>query len=265
VTLLAAMLWGAAHALSPGHGKTVVGAYLVGSRGTPRHAAFLGLTVTITHTAGVIALGMITLFAANYILPERLFPWISVFSGLTVIVLGLWTFRLRLRGEGHHHHHHSHDHSHDHAHTHDQDHVHDHEHYHEHEHSHEDGHVHSHGGHTHSHLPPQQISWRSLLALGISGGLLPCPSALVVLLGSIALGKVGFGLALVIAFSLGLALTLTSLGLAFLYAGNILNRRIGEGGRIRFVFRYSPALGSVALTFAGAMIILRALEQTGLR
>jgi nickel/cobalt transporter (NicO) family protein len=249
VTLLAAMVWGAAHALSPGHGKTVVGAYLVGSRGTPRHAAFLGMTVTITHTAGVIALGMITLFASNYILPERLFPWISVFSGLTVIVLGLWTFRARMRGDAHHHHHH--DHSHDHV--------------HDHEHSHEDGHVHSHGGHTHTHLPPQQISWRSLLALGISGGLLPCPSALVVLLGSIALGKIGFGLALVVAFSLGLAITLTSLGLAFLYAGNVLNKRISDGGRIRFVFRYGPALGSLALTLAGAMIILRALEQTGLR
>ena len=252
VTLFAAMIWGAAHALSPGHGKTVVGAYLVGSRGTPRHAAFLGLTVTITHTAGVIALGMITLFASNYILPERLFPWISVFSGVTVIVLGLWTFRARLRGDAHHHHH-----------TH--DHEHDHEHPHEHDHSHGEGHVHSHGGHTHTHLPPPQISWRSLLALGISGGLLPCPSALVVLLGSIALGKIGFGLALVVAFSFGLAITLTSLGLAFLYAGNVLNKRISDGGRIRFVFRYGPALGSLALTLAGAMIILRALEQTGLR
>jgi nickel/cobalt transporter (NicO) family protein len=242
VTLLAAMLWGAAHALSPGHGKTVVGAYLVGSRGTPRHAAFLGLTVTITHTAGVIALGMITLFASNYILPERLFPWISVFSGLTVIALGLWTFQSRLRGGpsfGHHHHH-------------DEQNA---------------MLVHSHGGHSHSHLPAddQDVTWRSLLALGISGGLLPCPSALVVLLGSIALGRVGFGLALVIAFSLGLAATLTSLGLAFLYAGHLLNERLRDHGRLTVLIRYGPAVGSLALTLAGAMIILRGLEQTGLR
>jgi nickel/cobalt transporter (NicO) family protein len=250
LTLLAAMLWGAAHALSPGHGKTIVGAYLVGSRGTPRHAVFLGMTVTITHTAGVVALGLVTLFASNYILPEQLFPWISVFSGVTIIVLGLWTLYSRLRARpsaSHHHHHHDHDH----------DQIHDH---------HDDGHEHSHGGHTHSHLPPegQRLTMRSLLALGISGGLLPCPSALVVLLGSIALGKVGFGLALVIAFSLGLAMTLTSVGLVFLYAGRLLDSRINGDGRIRILFRYGPAFGSLALVFAGAMIIFRALSQTGL-
>jgi nickel/cobalt transporter (NicO) family protein len=251
VTLIAAMLWGTAHALSPGHGKTVVGAYLVGSRGTPRHAVFLGLTVTITHTAGVIALGMITLFASSYILPERLFPWISVFSGLTVIALGLWTFKSRLRARpsnGHHHHDHNHG---DHHHHDEQDAT----------------HVHSPDGHSHTHLPPdgQSVTWRSLLALGISGGLLPCPSALVVLLGSIALGRVGFGLALVVAFSLGLAATLTSLGLAFLYAGHMLNARFRDHGRLTLVIHYGPAVGSLALTLAGAMIILRALDQTGLR
>jgi nickel/cobalt transporter (NicO) family protein len=217
----------------------------VGSRGTPRHAAFLGLTVTITHTAGVISLGLVTLFASNYILPEQLFPWISVFSGLTIITLGLWTIQSRLRadsGPGHHYHH-DHDHGHDHHHE-----------------------AHSHGGHTHSHLPPEgeRVSIRSLLALGISGGLLPCPSALVVLLGSIALGKVEFGLALVVAFSLGLATTLTSVGLAFLYAGRLLDSRINGGGRIRLVFRYGPTLGSFALVVAGAVIIFRALGQTGL-
>jgi nickel/cobalt exporter len=95
--------------------------------------------------------------------------------------------------------------------------------------------------------------------------LLPCPSALVVLLGSIALGRVGFGLALVAAFSLGLAATLTSLGLAFLYAGHLLNARLRDHGRLTLLIRYGPAVGSLALTLAGAMIILRALEQTGLR
>jgi nickel/cobalt exporter len=245
LTLLAAMLWGAAHALSPGHGKTIVGAYLVGSRGTPRHAAFLGLTVTITHTAGVVALGLVTLFASNYILPEQLFPWISVFSGVTIVILGLWTLRSRLRGDGvvGHHHHHDHGHVHDHG-----------------------KHEHSHDGHPHSHLPPdgQRLSMRSLLALGVSGGLLPCPSALVVLLGSIALRRVGYGLALVVEFSLGLAITLTSVGLAFLYAGRLLESRVTASSRVRIVFRYGPAVGSLALVMAGAVIILRALGQSGL-
>jgi ABC-type nickel/cobalt efflux system permease component RcnA len=109
------------------------------------------------------------------------------------------------------------------------------------------------------------VSWRALLALGVSGGLIPCPSALVVLLGSIALGRVGFGLALVIAFSLGLAATLTGLGLVFLYAGRFLERRVRPTGRTLTLLRYAPAVGSVALTVAGVAIIVRALEQTGLR
>jgi nickel/cobalt exporter len=250
ISLLAAMLWGAAHALSPGHGKTIVGAYLVGSRGTPRHAALLGLTVTITHTAGVIALGLVTLFASNYILPERIFPWISVISGLTVVAVGLWTLRTRLRGgTDHHHHEHAHDHHHDH--------------------DHKD--PHSHGGHTHSHLPRsdlgdgERLSLRSLIALGISGGLLPCPSALVVLLGSIALGRIGFGLALVASFSLGLAMTLTLVGLAFLYAGRVLNSRLTGRRRLTYILRIAPVVGSLALTLAGALIILRALGETSLR
>jgi ABC-type nickel/cobalt efflux system permease component RcnA len=244
LSLLLAILWGAAHALSPGHGKTVVGAYLVGSRGTPRHAAFLGLTVTITHTAGVIALGLVTLFASRFIVPEALFPWLSVLSGGLVVLIGLWTLRMRLRGEsglGHHHHQHDHDHTHHHDHT------------------------HSHDGHTHSHLPPAEISWRGLLALGVSGGLIPCPSALLVLLGSVALGRIGFGLALVIAFSLGLAATLTGLGVLFLYAGRLLERRVPAGGRIRLVLRYGPVVGSVALTLAGVAIVVRALGETTLR
>ncbi|MCC6790333.1 MAG: sulfite exporter TauE/SafE family protein [Thermomicrobiales bacterium] len=254
LSLLLAMVWGAAHALSPGHGKTVVGAYLVGSRGTPRHAAFLGLTVTITHTAGVIALGLITLFASRYILPETLFPWLSVISGALVVAMGLWTLRMRLRGErglGHHRHDHPHDHPHDHDHDHD--------------HQHADGHVHSHDGHTHSHLPPAEIGWRGLLALGISGGLIPCPSALLVLLGAVALGRVCFGLALVVAFSLGLAATLTSLGVLFLYAGRLLDRRMAPGGRLRLALRVAPLAGSVVLTVAGVAIVVRALGETSLR
>ena len=268
VALLLAAVWGAMHALSPGHGKTVVGAYLVGSRGTPRHAVFLGLTVTITHTAGVLALGLVTLFASQYIVPGAPLP--------------LDERHLRRHGHrhgslhppptpsrrtrlGHHHHDHTHDHSHDHAHPHDHDHD------HEHEHHHHAGHAvtHTHGGSTHSHLPPgtdgRKVSWRALLALGVSGGLIPCPSALVVLLGSIALGRVGFGLALVVAFSLGLAATLTGLGLVFLYAGRFLERRIRPTGRMLTFIRYAPAVGSVALTLAGVAIIVRALEQTGLR
>jgi ABC-type nickel/cobalt efflux system permease component RcnA len=255
LALLAAAGWGAVHALSPGHGKTVVGAYLVGSRGTPRHALFLGLTVTITHTAGVIALGLVILFASRTILPEQLYPWLSLASGLLVAVLGLTILRQRLMGLpafGHHHHDHTHDHGHEHGHSHD------------HAHAHTHGLVHSHDGHVHSHLPPgadgERLTWRSLLALGISGGLLPCPSALLALLGAVAVGRAGFGLLVVVAFSLGLAATLTGVGLLFLYAGRFLERR-AIAGRWSGMLRFAPAVAAVAVTTSGVMIVVRSLME----
>jgi len=265
-SLFAVTVWGAAHALSPGHGKTVVGAYLIGSRGTARHALFLGLTVTLTHTAGVVALGLVTLFASRYILPERLFPWMSLISGVLVVGMGLVVLRQRLRGEpavGHQSHEHTHSHEdHDHIHSHgDHDHTHTHD-----DHGHAHGvHTHSHGGRSHSHLPPgaegTPVTWRSLGALGVSGGLIPCPSALVVLLGSIALGRAGFGLVLVLAFSVGLAATLTAVGLLFLHAGRLLERKLRPGARFQTFLRYAPVVGACALTLAGAAIVVRALNE----
>jgi ABC-type nickel/cobalt efflux system permease component RcnA len=259
LALLAAAGWGAVHALSPGHGKTVVGAYLVGSRGTPRHALFLGLTVTITHTAGVIALGLVILFASRTILPEQVYPWLSLVSGLLVAVLGFTILRQRLIGLpafGHHHHDDGHAHDHDHDHDHGHDHAHDHDHTH--------GLVHSHDGHVHSHLPPgadgERLTWRGLLALGISGGLLPCPSALLALLGAVAVGRAGFGLLVVVAFSLGLAATLTGVGLLFLYAGRFLERR-AIAGRWSGMLRFAPAVAAVAVTASGLMIAARALLE----
>ncbi len=254
---------GGLHALSPGHGKTVVGAYLVGSRGTAKHAAFLGLTVTITHTAGVFALGLVTLFASEYVLPERLFPILSLLSGAIVLAMGLSLFVTRLRAAiGVPDHHHGHDH-HDHDHLHDHDHHHDHGHDHHHHHDHDGLEPHSHGGRVHSHLPPgadgAPITWRSLLALGISGGLLPCPSALVVLLAAIALQRVGYGLLLVVAFSAGLAGVLTGIGLLFLYARRFLS---GVGGSSPIV-RLLPILSAFVIAAVGATICYSAIMQTG--
>jgi ABC-type nickel/cobalt efflux system permease component RcnA len=262
LALLAAAGWGALHALSPGHGKTVVGAYLVGSRGTPRHALFLGLTVTITHTAGVLALGLIILFASRTILPERLFPWLSLVSGLLVVVLGLTILRQRLMGLPAFGHHHARDDDHDHGHGHAHDHGDEHDHGHAHAHAH--GLVHSHDGHVNSHLPAgskgERLTWRSLLALGISGGLLPCPSALLALLGAVAVGRAGFGLLVVVAFSLGLAATLTGVGLLFLYAGRFLERR-ALTGRWSGMLRFAPAVAAVGVTASGAMIVVRSLVE----
>ena len=246
--LLFAVILGAAHALSPGHGKTVVGAYLVGSRGTARHAAFLGLTVTITHTAGVFALGVITLLASAYVVPEKLFPILSLISGGIVVAIGLSLFVRRLRGSrGFSAHHHP-------GHGHDQD----------HRHAGDPTQPHSHGGRVHSHLPPgadgSPITWKSLLALGVSGGILPCPSALVVLLAAISLHRVGYGLLLVLAFSVGLASVLTVVGLAFVYAGRLLKSH----GALSRLSKILPIASAFVITCAGFAISYQAFSQAGI-
>jgi len=251
VALLIAFVWGGLHALTPGHGKTIVGAYLVGSRGTPIHAVYLGITTTITHTAGVLILGGITLLASQNLPSEKLFPWLNLLSGLLVVGIGLslflnrWRSVRRTTGETHRHEHAGYQ-----AHFHAGEHLHNHGHDHEHD-----------GGHAHhTHLPPggdgAPVAWRSLLALGVSGGLLPCPSALVVMLGAIALDRVGFGLVLVVAFSLGLASVLTVIGLVFLYAGRLYERLPFQNGLLRAV----PVGSALFITFIGLMIAVRALS-----
>lgn len=269
--LLLAAGFGALHAFSPGHGKTVVGAYLVGSRGTAKHAAFLGLTVTITHTLGVFALGLVTLFASAYIVPEKLFPVLTFVSGALVLAIGLSLFVRRLRtavtGEPpEHSHHHHHDNAHDHS---AGDHFHQHDHPVGQVHAHHEvdaqgAFTHSHdGGAEHSHLPPgadgTPVTWRSLLALGVAGGLLPCPSALVVMLAAIAAGRVAYGLVLVIAFSVGLAATLTAVGLAFVYAG----RFVKEPLRQNKIFRLLPLASAFVIACLGAVICYEAVAQAG--
>jgi ABC-type nickel/cobalt efflux system permease component RcnA len=231
--LAVAMGLGAAHALAPGHGKTIVAAYLVGSRGTVGHAIFLGLTTTITHTAGVFAFGLITLFVSRFLLPEQLYPWLGAVSGALVCLIGLAMLRQRLtglRGAA----------AHDHSHA-----------------GQDEGGVHSHGFGEHSHAPASApVSWRGLLALGVSGGLLPCPSALVLLLGSVALGRAGMGLLLVLAFSLGLAGVLTLVGVLLVRARGLFARLPVGGGLLRIL----PIAGAAVVALAGLGITLQALS-----
>ena len=312
LALLSATILGGMHSMSPGHGKTIVGAYLVGARGTPRHALFLGLTVTVVHTAGVFALGLATLLASRYVIPERVYPWMSLVSGLLVMGMGVSLFRARLRAtelpawpgriprafrgraagtmhgdpapagahcgacaakerllsagllgvgasgasaapaNGARHTHHG---ASDHAHN-----AHD---------------AHDHGFGSHSHAVPgadgAPLSWRGLLALGVSGGLLPCPSALVVMLGAIALQQVGFGLVLITFFSLGLAGTLVAVGLLMVYSGRLAGRlrlpqrlRGGDrGGRLRGLaaLRYLPVASAGVVGLAGLALSVEAVRQ----
>jgi nickel/cobalt transporter (NicO) family protein len=267
LSLATALVLGAVHALSPGHGKTVVAAYLVGSRGTAGHALFLGATVTATHTIGVYALGLVTLYLSEYVLPEQLYPVLEIVSGLLVVTIGGWLLIGRLRGalarrhHDHYGHGHAHGHSHGHSHGDGPEHTHDHHADHPHEHSH-DGLTHSHGGSTHSHLPPgsdgQPVTWRALLALGVSGGLLPCPSALVVMLSAIALHRVAFGLLLIVAFSLGLAGVLVGIGLLLVFARDRLQRLRFGGG---LATRYVPVVSAFVVLVAGLLITVQALPR----
>ncbi len=252
-----AFVWGAVHAMSPGHGKTIVGAYLVGSRATPLHALFLAATTTITHTAGVFAVGGITLFASHLIDPEKLHPWLSLISGLLVAVIGFKLLLPRIKNVfavrtsalkklrtkvltpnteepvnllnrgtwereynpvkqeiNPHYHHHG-------------------------------------DGRIHSHLPPgadgEPITWKSLLVLGISGGLLPCPSALVMLLSASALGNIGLGMTLVVAFSLGLALVLSAIGLILVYAKHNFDKLPKQITAVKFL----PAISATLVMLLG--------------
>src|SRR4051812_8950764 len=225
VLLLIAFGWGALHALSPGHGKAMVAAYLIGTRGTARHALGLGAIVTFTHTIGVFTLGFVTLALSQYILPEQLYPWLNLVSGLLVVTVGFGVLRARVRAaksKGGHHHHHHHDHAHD-----------------------------------HSHEVPDRVTWRGLAGMGAAAGLIPCPSALVVLLGAIAQHQIGLGLVLIIAFSLGLAATLTALGLLVVYA-----RRAVGGLRVppRLVAAL-PSASALVIVGVGVVLTAQALPQ----
>jgi nickel/cobalt exporter len=215
-SLAAAFFWGMAHALSPGHGKTIVAAYLVGRRGTPWHAAALGAIVTATHTIGVFALGLVTLALSAFIVPEQLYPWLNLVSGVLVVAIGATVFRSRLR--------------------------------------HRRGHAHDHGHHHHDHDAP---SGRSLVAVGITAGLLPCPSALVVLLAAISLHRVAFGMLLIVAFSAGLALSITGIGLVAVFAKQIFKRASFEGRLVRLL----PAASALVILAAGLAMTVRALPK----
>jgi len=242
--LIAAGL-GALHALEPGHGKTIVAAYLAGSRGTARHAVLLGLVVTAAHTAGVYLLGALTLYASRYIVPEQLYPWLGAISGLSVAGLGIFIFLRHWTGETG-------------------------------EHSHAPGDQHSHwflsmfkratptelAGRAvipgNSKPVERALSLRELCMLGITGGIVPCPAALVVLLSAFSLHRIGFGLFLITAFSLGLAAVLVIVGLTMLYAKRVMSSRVRAGNT---ALRYLPFLSSAFMVVLGVGITASAVAS----
>ena len=248
---LIALGLGALHALEPGHGKTIVAAYLVGSRGTIRHAVLLGIIVTVSHTAGVFALGAITLYASRYIVPEQLYPWLGVLSGLAIAGLGGYMFLRRWTGEDA-----------DHAHT--------------------AGQMHGHWFSSKKKFSEQgtraeasesalsavedgsarrTVSLSQLFTLGITGGIIPCPAALVVLLSAFALHRIGLGFFLIVAFSIGMAAVLIGFGMLMVYARRFMSRLITDGP---LTTRWLPVASAAFMTALGAAIAIHAFAATGL-
>ena len=235
---------GGLHALEPGHGKAIVAAYLVGSKGTARHAVLLGMIVTASHTAGVFALGAITLYASRYIVPEQLYPWLGAFSGITIAGLGCYMLLRRLTGTA-------------------------------------TDHSHAAGG-SHSRwffserskednglvdaapiqaAPAQSVSLPQLFMLGITGGIIPCPAALIVLLSAFALHRIGLGFFLIVAFSIGLAAVLIGFGMLMVYARRFMTRlRIDDP----LTKRWLPVASSAFITVLGLILTLQALSAVHL-
>ena len=220
IALGAAFLWGAAHALSPGHGKTALSAYLVGAKATPGQALLLGAMTALTHTVGVFVLGALLWSATAFVDLDRILPWLGVLSGAAITAIGANLCRDRLhrltahRARHPHHHHH--------------------------------------------HPVPTAATWQQLTALGISGGLVPCPAALVLLLGTVGLGQTARGLLLVAGFSLGLALTLAGLGMLLVCTKKWSDRL---PARNRFFQEQLPVASAAVVALVGLAIALRGLQQ----
>jgi len=260
LSLVIAVGLGALHALEPGHGKTLVAAYLVGSRGTARQALWLGLTVTASHTIGVFALGAVALFASHYVVPEQLYPWLELTSGVLIVGMGMTLLQRMWRHDhgsvadghtqahGHTSHHHYHGHTPHHHHTHG---------YGQHTHTHDD-----HDGLQHGRTleEPHEVSYGTLLTLGVTGGMIPCPGALVVLLSAVALQRIAWGILLIVAFSLGLAAVLVATGLLLVSARGIIQRWSGGGSWLP----YLPFLSPVVMIPLGLFLTVQALQRTGL-
>lgn len=247
LALTLAGVLGGLHALTPGHGKTLVAAYLVCSRGTVRHAVALGAIVTFTHTASVIVIGLLALFASQFVVPDVLVPILEILSGVLVVFLGIrlvWQRWAAFRGRRDP----DHAHRHDHGHTHDHDHTRDH------------GHDHGHGdGHTHSHLPPAEgVKLGSLVAMGVSGGLVPCPEALGIMIIAVGLNRIALGLGLIVSFSFGLAAVLIVIGVLLVRSRALVERFGSLGGRLSSGL---PLGSAVIVTVLGVGITLGGLAS----
>ena len=253
--LLLAVVLGALHALEPGHGKTLLAVSLVGARATRRQALILAGALTFAHTAGVLALGLVVLAALPQVATEQVYPWITLGSGILVTILGARAFAREVRRRLPFVHVHAHAHAHAHPHGHD--------------------HVHMAGAdHHHDHLPLDDaaharshavpggapLTFRSAVIAAMSGNIAPCPAAFVVLLAAIQLHQIAYGLALIVAFSLGLAAVLTVLGVAVVRGASWLVKR----PQFDRISHWAPLITATVIAAVGAVMIGQAFAAAGI-
>ncbi|MCK4342387.1 MAG: sulfite exporter TauE/SafE family protein [Phycisphaerae bacterium] len=235
---------GAFHALEPGHGKTIVAAYLVGSRGRWYHALHLGIVVTITHTIGIIILGLLATYGMSRCESEQVGSWLESAAAVLIIVVGIWMFWHRLNGSPHRH-----------SHSHHQPPAHDHNHAAgHHQRDSKNGPEHTAPAETEPAQRKRVTAW-SLTLLGITGGILPCPAATAPLLYGLGSNRPALGLWAVLAFSLGLATVLVVIGLAVLHARTFVERRFIEARWLRHV----PLVSAIVVTAFGLALLVKAL------
>jgi len=254
VSILTAAALGAGHALTPGHGKTLMAAYLVGTRGTAIHAVGLGLSITVSHTIGILLIAGLVVGAQGLLPPDVVVRAAPAVAAVTIAGLGGWMLITELgkrRASRRAAHDHEHAHEHGLAHEHDDGHDHDRD---------EAAGTHSHGGVSHSHLPPtgSTLSWRGLFALGLAGGLIPSTSALFILLGSIVAGRPAFGFALVVIFGLGMAAVMTAIGLIVVAARGRLDAVPSDSGLGR-VARFAPLAAAVVVFAVGIYLSVQTI------
>jgi ABC-type nickel/cobalt efflux system permease component RcnA len=232
LSLAAATVLGAGHALTPGHGKTLLAAYLVGTRGSARHALGLGAAVSLSHTVGILALAAVVVAATDVVAPDVVVRWAPLVAAVSIVVIGGWMLvgEIRHRRASGARHDHAHPHGHDHNHP-----------------------------HPHPHRPAATVTWRSLFVLGLAGGLIPSTSALLILLGAIAAGRPAFGLVLVISFGIGMAAVMTGIGLVLVTARDRVDRA-GAGTGFRRLREAVPLVASVAVLGFGVVLTGQALS-----
>ena len=276
ITILAAFGFGALHAIEPGHGKALLAFTLVGARATRQQAAILAASLTFAHTIGVLILGLVLFFVAGFV-PETIYPWITLVSGVVIAIVGGRALARYIRGFApfSHAHAHAHPHAHPHEHSHEhgavhfhgdqaQAHGHDHAHDIAHSHSHDEPgeHLtHSHGGSTHTHVigGNRPLNFGSAIWAALSGGIAPCPAAIILLIAAVNSHRIGYGLLLIVIFGLGLACVLTGLGLAVVHGAAWISRNEKYERYVRF----GPLASAALISIIGSILLGQGFVQIG--